>query len=209
MNERSNMKRSSLKLGILCGTIATALSVTPAMSEAPASDSTKTKPPVTETKQWDKGLGGSWSDRIFEEFQEMHQRMDRLFEDTMREVNQHTDWFDGSGFSSAVKLSDDRDHYTVRVSLPDRDLNNVEVKVESNNMLRITAKEEKKERTTSASKDSDKNANSSIYELGRYEQSMTLPGPVDASKMEIKRSGSVVTITLPKTGHTNSTTGHS
>lgn len=124
--------------------------------------------------------------------------MDQLFSEATRDVNQHTGWFEGTDFTSSVKLSEDHDNYIVHVALPDRDMKNVDAKVESNNVLRITAKEEKKEQPASAPKSGDKQAPPAAYEVGRYEQLLTLPGPVDASKMQINRSGNTVTITIPK-----------
>ncbi|MGB8169598.1 MAG: amylo-alpha-1,6-glucosidase [Chthoniobacteraceae bacterium] len=56
-------------------------------------------------------------------------------------------------------------------------------------------------------KGGDKTAAGAAYEIGRYEQLLTLPGPVDASKMKIDRSGSTLTITLPKAEHAGTTPG--
>ena len=124
--------------------------------------------------------------------------MDQIFSDAMKQMNQRTDWVGETGFSSSVKLTEDHGNYIVRLALPDRDLSNVAAKVDNGKTLTVTAKEEKKEVPTTASKGGDKNAAATTYELGRYEQILTLPGSVDASKMKIERSGSTVTITLPK-----------
>jgi len=126
--------------------------------------------------------------------------MDRIFNDAIQDMHQPAGWGGESGFSSSAKLSEDQRNYIVRLSLPDRDLSKVDAKVDANNVLRVTAKEEKKEQSTSApSTDKNKKAPAAeFYEMGRYEQLFTLPGAVDASKMKIDRSGSMVTITLPK-----------
>jgi HSP20 family molecular chaperone IbpA len=195
------MKQSYVKIGILCGSIAAALSLSPASAATPAPDSTKGQPPAAEKKSPDATTNETWSDRIFDEFQGMERRMDQIFNDAVRGMNQRTTWIGEPGFSSSVKLSEDHGNYVVRVALPDRDLSNVTATVENNKTLRITAKEEKKEAPTSASKQGDKNApapGNTTYKLERYEQILSLPGPVNAAKMQIDRSGSTVTITLPK-----------
>jgi HSP20 family molecular chaperone IbpA len=185
------------KLTILSGAIGALLSVTPAFAATPASPSQQS-PETIENKPSDTTRLERWSDRIFDEFQEMQQRMDRIFHDATSELREHTDFLDTTGFSSSVKLSDEQNHYVIRVSLPDRDVNSVTANLEANNTLRITAKEERKEQTTSSTKEGDKRAAGATYLLGRYEQLLSLPGPVDASKMKIDRSGNTVTITLPK-----------
>jgi len=197
------MKISRLKLGVLCGTIGAALTISPAFAATPANDSTKSQTPAATSKPAGPNPGGTWSDRIFDEFQEMQQRMDRLFNEATRDVNQQSDWSEGPGFMSSVKLSQDQNDYIVRLSLPDRDLSNVQAKMEADNILRITAKEEKKEQpaTTKKSASNQKNPAPEIYELGRYEQLLTLPGPVDASKLKVDRSGTSLTITVPKAGN--------
>jgi HSP20 family molecular chaperone IbpA len=194
------MKTSAIKLGILCGSIAAAFSLSPA-SAAPAPNSTNTQPPATEKKQPDATTTEGWSDRIFDEFQTMQNRMDQIFNDAMHGMNQHSNWVGEPGFSSSVKLSENSGDYVVHLALPDRNLNNVTAKVENGNTLRVTAKEEKKDVTTTSNKSGEKKGNVTSYELGRYEQILSLPGPVDASKMKIDRAGSTVTITLPKTAH--------
>jgi len=188
------MKKSVVKIGILCGSIAAALSLSTAFAATPDANSTKTQPPAAENKSSGATTNEGWSDRIFDEFQNMEHRMDQIFSDAMKQMNQRTDWVGEAGFSSSVKLTEDHGNYIVHLALPARDLNNVAAKVDNANTLRVTAKEEKKELPTSAGK----NATTTTYEIGRYEQILSLPGPVDASKMKIDRSGSTVTITLPK-----------
>ncbi len=192
------MKISVVKLGILCGSIAAAFSLSPASAATPAANSTKTPPAATENISSGATTNEGWSDRIFDEFQNMEHRMDQIFSDAMKQMNQRTDWVGETGFSSSVKLTEDHGNYIVRLALPDRDLSNVAAKVDNGKTLTVTAKEEKKEIPKPASKGGDKNAAATTYELGRYEQILTLPGSVDASKMKIERSGSTVTITLPK-----------
>ena len=99
----------------------------------------------------------------------MQQRVDQLFHDAARDLNDHTDWFGNSSFSSSVKLSDEKDAYVVRMALPDRDLKNVTATIEPNNTLRIVAHQERKEKTASSGSPKDGAADAG-YVIGRYEQ---------------------------------------
>lgn len=190
------MKITPTKLGILTGAVATLLAASPVFAAVPAQDSSKTPP---QTNSSSNTNDERWSDRIFDEFQQMQTRMEKLFNDATRDIDQSTGVFENNGFTSSVKLSEDKGDYVVHLALPDRDLKNLDVTVDNHNVLHITAKEEKKEVPTSAAKGDQKTPAPATYELGRYEQLLTLPGSVDASKMKIDRLGDGVTITLPKT----------
>jgi HSP20 family molecular chaperone IbpA len=139
-----------------------------------------------------------WSNRMFDEMQGMEQRIDRIFHDAAHDLNANADWLDNGSFSASVKLSDQKDAYVVRLALPERDLSKLSATVDANNTLRIVAQEEKKEKATSANKAGNKGADNSTYIMGRYEQLLSLPGPVDASKIKIDHSGNGVTVTVPK-----------
>jgi HSP20 family molecular chaperone IbpA len=200
------MKASSTKL--LCGAIAATLSAAPALSAPPAvlaDPPTQTSPPSAAAQPSKTPAHEDWSDRISNEFQQMEQHMDRIFSEATGEMKQSLGWSHGSGFWSAVKLTEDQNDYVVHLAVPDRDSSKVDARIEGGNTLRITAQAEKKEQTTSVEKGAtDKSPTTATYELGRYEQLLTLPGPVNAAKMKIERSGSAVTITLPKADQSSS-----
>jgi HSP20 family molecular chaperone IbpA len=200
------MKASSMKL--LCGAIAATLSAAPAFSApptVPANPPTQTSPPSAAAQPSKTPAHEDWSDRISDESQQMEQRMDRIFSDVTGEIDQSLGWSHGNGFSSAVKLTEDGNDYVVHLAVPDRDSSKIDARIEGGNTLRITAQAEKKEQTTNVEKGAtDKSPSTTTYELGRYEQLLTLPGPVNAAKMKIERSGSNVTITLPKSDQSSS-----
>jgi len=129
----------------------------------------------------------------------MQTRMEKLFNDATRDIDQSGGVFENNGFTSSVKLSEDKGDYVVHLALPERDLKNLDVTVDNSNVLHITAKEEKKEAPANATQGNSKTPAPVTYEIGRYEQLLTLPGKVDASKMKVDRVGDGVTITLPKT----------
>lgn len=194
------MNTSMMKRAALSGAAMATLGMSSLFGAAPTTTKPASPAPgATDKKPTQTTPSENWSDRMFDEFQGMQRRMDRIFNDAMQDMHQPAGWTAENGFSSSAKLSEDQGNYIVHLSLPDRDLSKVDAKVEANNVLRVTAKEEKKEQTTSAPKDkNNKTPSSELFEMSRYEQLFTLPGAVDASKMKIDRSGSMVTITLPK-----------
>lgn len=200
------MNRYRMPISLLSGAVAAALSLntfaattSPGVSQNPADKSST--PPSTQSQP---AKNDTWSDRLFDEFQDMQQRMEKIFHDATRDVNSPS-MLNDNGFSSSFRMSESGNNYVVHVNLPDRDLSKVDARVENGRTLLITASEEKKAKTESAPNSKDKNA-SSTYVLGRYEQALTLPGDVDASKMHIDRSGSQLTITIPKAEASSSTT---
>ena len=76
--------------------------------------------------------------------EKMRRDMDRAFEDAFREFRntpEHKGFFDEPRFGSSLDLKEEGDNYVVRVYLPDRDVQNINVTVEDRT-LKIEAKEE-------------------------------------------------------------------
>jgi HSP20 family molecular chaperone IbpA len=177
----------SLTAMLAGGAFAAAPSTTPPDKKAPAQSASSTE------------------DKFFQEFRRIEDRLDKLFDKTW-----NTTWdkapsdLNGAGapvdFTSAVNVSTEGNNYVVHLAMPDRDLGKVDAKIEPNNVLHITAKEETENGkavqpgTTSSGKE---DALKSFSKM-RYEQLLTLPGAVDSAKMKIDRQGANVTITLPK-----------
>jgi HSP20 family molecular chaperone IbpA len=150
----------------------------------------------------------------------LEDRMDQLFNDAWSDTGPEIGQAFQHGFASSVKLSEEGGNYVVRLSLPERDAKNVVAHVDSGNVLRIVANEEHKLSPGTTSNPSEKQpsenppagktpsgkvapGNTPIapergLEMSRYEQLITLPGSVDASKMKVTHEGSMVTITIPK-----------
>lgn len=81
--------------------------------------------------------------------------------------------------TAAVDLREDNDRYTLRLNLPDRDVDKVEIKLEGDTLRIVSPASEK---------------------TGRYEQSVALSG-VDSSaelKIERKPKDSMIVVTVPK-----------
>ena len=115
--------------------------------------------------------------------QRMHRldkQLDSIFADTFRSFG---DWFGGSSLASSIDLRDQKEKYVVRIYVPESETSRVNATVK-NNVLHVTAEGEQKE--------------NGALQNERYEQVISLPGPVESDKMQIDRKGNLVVITLPK-----------
>ena len=148
-----------------------------AASPTPAADAAAASPAETR-------------DTMLEHFARMQDRLNR----TIREVF-GSDLAAGASntqVAAATKVDEQKDEYVVHFSLPDRDLSKVNVKFE-NGFLHLTAEEQKKASTETAA-----GAAQNTYASARYEEMITLPGPVKDAEMKVERQGGSVIVTLPK-----------
>jgi HSP20 family molecular chaperone IbpA len=116
-----------------------------------------------------------------ERLHELESKMDSIFTDTFHNVG---NWFQKSTFASSVNVQEQKNSYVVRLYLPNTDTSKVNATV-ANNVLHITSPGEQTKESTN--------------EAQRYEESIGLPGPVQADKMQIRHKQDLVVITVPKT----------
>ncbi len=122
-----------------------------------------------ETKPHDKGF--------IEKMERWQDKMSEKFRDTWKGLR--GDATDKSVATASVDLREDKDHYTVRLNLPDRDLDKVEIRLEGDT-LRIVAPPGDK--------------------ASRYEQTVALENiaPMAAPKIERKQKDSMIVVTVAK-----------
>jgi HSP20 family molecular chaperone IbpA len=133
-----------------------------------------------------------WEDQFTNRMQRIQKEMDDLFRDSVNDLD--TGAFAGPRFDASATVQDRGDNYVATFNLPKRDLSNVKVNVKDG-ILSVNASAEQTTRSNPADKN---NAGSETEMLNEYEQLVTLPGPVDASRMKIDKHGDSVVITLPK-----------
>ncbi|MGE5213301.1 MAG: Hsp20/alpha crystallin family protein [Nitrospirota bacterium] len=107
--------------------------------------------------------------------------MDTIFGDAFRNAG---DWFNRSSMASSVNLREQNNKYVARVYLPHFDTSKADVKIDRNGVLHIVA-----------------NGNTSVKdktEAEHYEQSITLPNPVQSEKMKVQRKPDLLVITVPE-----------
>lgn len=135
-----------------------------------------------------------WERSIFERMERMRLDMDRVFEEAMAAFDDMPapgQWANESAFGGSIDLREKDDHYVASVYLPDHEMENVNVTVE-NGMLTVEAVTESERREQAG------NAAILSRQKSAYSQSLALPGPVDASAMQVERKEGMLVVTLPK-----------
>lgn len=129
-----------------------------------------------------------WDRDVLERMKRMQSDMDRIFDEAFREFRNESDgFFDRSRFGSSVDLKEEQNNYVVRAYLPARDMKNINVNTDGKT-LKIEAKSE----------DEKQEQASYFASRSHYSQLLTLPGPVDASRMKVDRKENMIVVTLPK-----------
>jgi HSP20 family molecular chaperone IbpA len=135
--------------------------------------------------------GASASSDLDQKMHQIDNQLDSIFADTFRSFG---GWFGASALASSIDLQEQKNSYVVRVYVPEFEISKVNARVE-NNALHVTAEAAQKENGASQSE--------------RYEQIISLPGPVESNKMQIDRKKNLVVITLPKAANTIAATSPS
>jgi HSP20 family molecular chaperone IbpA len=131
----------------------------------------------------------------FRDMERMHEEIDRAIRDATERFSfapGATVFQPDPSYSSSFDLRDRKDYYELRAYLPDVNTSDVNVKIDNDQTLRVSVKQQKQQ---------TKNTNgssASITQLGRYEQVVTLPEPVRSQDMKIDRHGHEIVITIPK-----------
>ena len=129
---------------------------------------------------------------LMDQMNRMQQEMSRIFEEPFGGLKPFLDQrglFDSSGFGANYELEEDSKNYVVRVHLPKRDTNDVNVAVEGQT-LKVQAHAETSRQ--------EGNSKSSLRSRSQFSQNISLPGPVNALKMKVDRKDCLLIITLPK-----------
>jgi len=135
---------------------------------------------------------------FMKEMDRMRHDMDRIYNESLKDIKAMPaakGIFDESRLDSSYKLEDKGNAYIIRDYLPERDVNNVNVKVEGL-QLRIEANSGVVH--TVAKGTQGKSPQEVLTHESDYTQILTLPGPVDAAKMKVDRKDGMILVTLPK-----------
>jgi len=151
---------------------------------APETAATPTKELPASTDPWDV--------RMLEHMRRMGHEMDEMFHENADKTTQHPSgmhWLDRSSFDSAYDLQDEAELYVVRVYMPQRSMEHVKVSVREQNLIIDAVAEECCLM---------ENGNMMMQHMSHYSQSISLPGPVDANRVEIERKKGMLLIRIPK-----------
>jgi HSP20 family protein len=129
----------------------------------------------------------------YEEMQRMQDEMDKMFGKSFSRFHLKTP-LGSLSKSPDVDLEDKTDHYLITVNAPGADKSSINVNVEGQ-LLHISIKTEQGKEEQNEDTDQYRYRERFVGELRRV---LTLPGPVDASKMKSEYLNGVLTITIPK-----------
>ena len=153
-----------------------------------SSEVASTKPPASPWRSnWD-----AWDRDVLEQMARMQREMDRIFSQAFSEFRSQpelAEFFDQARFGSSLDLQEEKDKYVVRVYLPDREMDNVNVTIEGQ-VLKLEAKGENTRR--------EEKEGVLVSRKAQYSQVLTLPGPVQTDKMTVERKENMLVVTLPK-----------
>jgi HSP20 family molecular chaperone IbpA len=142
----------------------------------------------------------SWEHQFNDRMQHIQKEMDDLVRDSMSSMDLTGGAFAGwPKFDASATVQDHGNAYVATFDLPKRDLSNVKVAVRDG-ILSVKASAETEQpvaNTVSSSKNSKAPQDENVM-LNEYEQLVTLPGPVDSSKVKVDKHGDSITVTIPK-----------
>lgn len=131
----------------------------------------------------------------FKEMQSMQDRINQMFGSAFNHFQRSDDFsslFQKHPFAPDVNIEDKGDHFLVTVDLPGAEDPHIDVKLEGRT-LTITGK------VQSETKEEDKGqVLRQERRSGRFERTVTLPGPVKADKMKTTSQKGVLSIEIPK-----------
>lgn len=132
------------------------------------------------------GSPADWADTMLANMYQMQTKLDQSVRDVFQ--NDLTVGASNSLLGSAMNIEDQSDKYVVHFYLPNKNLSDVNVKFE-NNQLHLTAQEKKSDAAA---------GDMQGMTVSHYETMTSLPGPVNDADMKVERKEGSVVVTLPK-----------
>jgi HSP20 family protein len=132
-----------------------------------------------------RGLNAPWWNvrHPFEELERMKSQMEKLFQGYNRRA--------GAGVFPLINISEDKDAYRVRAELPGLQADDLDISV-TDNKLAITGERKITEESKAAK------YHRREREAGKFSRLISLPGQIDAAKIEAKLADGLLTVVLPK-----------
>jgi HSP20 family protein len=121
---------------------------------------------------------------------DLREEIDRLFESPLAELARTSQIL--SGWTPALDLFEDKDHFVVKAELPGMKREDIEVSLHEGS-LSISGERKSEEKREGA------DAYRTERFFGRFQRTVALPTQVAADKVKAAYKDGVLTITLPKT----------
>lgn len=126
----------------------------------------------------------------FDRLTSLRDEIDRLFEAPYGDAGRETEFF--TGWSPALDVYENKDNLIVRAELPGLKKEQIQLSLHENTLT--ISGERKSER-----QESDGASSRSERFFGKFQRTVTLPKPVEASKVVARYTDGILTVTLPKT----------
>jgi len=131
----------------------------------------------------------------FSEMNEMHRRIDAMFNDAFGRFGRaprFDDMLQGSAFTPRMDLVDKGDNYVVRLDIPGAENSEIDVSLEDQTLTveaasKFDAYQKEKDRVIQRER-----------RMGRFRRQITLPEPVDPASLKTNYDNGVLTITIRK-----------
>lgn len=130
----------------------------------------------------------------FQEFRNMRQQMDQMFNDSFGRFQLSPDYYSlwgGTTFSPNIDVEEQNNNYVVRMDIPGADKSNISVKIDDRN-LTVSGKIDE------TVEEQGKNQLRRERRSGEFTRSIQLPGPVKAGEMAAEYEDGVLIVTAPK-----------
>jgi HSP20 family protein len=138
--------------------------------------------------RWHRPDLANWAG--FGRLSNLRDEIDRLFEQPLTELTRTSQWF--SGWTPALDVYEEPDHFLVRAELPGMKKEEIEVSLH-NGTLSISGER----KTEQKRKDAEVYRSERFF--GKFQRTVSLPAAVAADKVTAQYKDGVLTITLPKT----------
>ena len=141
----------------------------------------------------DKGID-PWSP--FEEMQQMHDEMNKMFGRSFSRFSRTQNFdqfFSNSTYEPRIDMEDERDHYLITVDVPGAEESTINVSIEDG-QLRLSG-------NTAREKKEEDSAGSMVHRerfFGSFERTILLPDDVDEAGVKQEYKDGVLSIRLPK-----------
>jgi len=143
---------------------------------------------MTYLTRWQRPELATWP--TFGRLTNLRDEIDRLFEAPLAELVRNSQLL--SGWTPALDVFEEKDHFTVKAELPGMKKEDIEVAMHEGS-LSISGER----------KSESKHEDSDVYRaerfFGRFQRTVSLPAPVAVDKIQAQYKDGVLTITLPKT----------
>jgi HSP20 family protein len=127
----------------------------------------------------------------FRDLMTLQDRVNRIFDDSLRGRGQRDDWALGGAWAPAVDVYEKDGSIVLKAELPGIDPKDVDVRVE-NSVITLSGKRE-------LSQEVDKESYHRVERsYGAFTRSFTLPTTADTSKIQAGYKDGLLTLTIPK-----------